>query len=196
MNKLILDFAGVSSTGKTTVADYVEKELHNRKVRVFNSHSVSRFLGENGINISEKSEVFTQSYISLINWVAIFHNISRYDVVLTTDLGVRSTAYLLGIKVRSVVDKLLFDKLLRSQFDFLNILKEINKSSTKILHFYVPVEFPLIKDGIRCNDIDYQNDIDLHIKDIYKAADIKYITLSGSVEQRGQKVLEAIGEYI
>ena len=56
------------------------------------------------------------------------------------------------------------------------------------LVFYIPIEFPLEKDGIRFEDEQYQKMIDLQILKYLKRYKIPYITLTGTVEERLQKI--------
>ena len=190
--KLIIDFAGVSSSGKTSVVEGLEEILFDYGYDVSSLDSVSRFLGEQGINISEKTEVFTQSYISLINWVNVFNMSSKHDIVLTTDLGVRSTAYLLSMKVKDPLEKMLFEKLVDAQFVYLKLMS----NTSNCLHFYLPKEFPLVPDGIRCVDDKYHAYMNEMILYTYKHAGIPFVTLRGSIEERLNQATEIIGTHI
>lgn len=54
--------------------------------------------------------------------------------------------------------------------------------------FYLPVEFPLVKDGIRPEDENYQLAFDKDLKLLLDFFHIPYITLSGSIEDRLNKI--------
>lgn len=56
------------------------------------------------------------------------------------------------------------------------------------LVFYIPIEFPLEKDGIRFEDEQYQKMIDLQILKYLKRYKIPYITLTGTVKERLRKI--------
>lgn len=56
------------------------------------------------------------------------------------------------------------------------------------LVFYIPIEFPLEKDGIRFEYEHYQKIIDLQILKYLKRYKIPYITLTGTVEERLRKI--------
>lgn len=58
------------------------------------------------------------------------------------------------------------------------------------LVFYIPIEFPLEKDGTRFEDDSYQKIIDLQILKYLKRYKIPYITLTGTVEERLRKIEE------
>jgi len=52
------------------------------------------------------------------------------------------------------------------------------------LVFYIPIEFPIEKDGLRFEDEHYQEIIDLQILKLLKRYKIPYITVSGTIEER------------
>ena len=55
--------------------------------------------------------------------------------------------------------------------------------------YYLPIEFPIVLDGLRPDDPSFQADIDRRILDLLENHDVAYVTITGSVEQR----LNAIG---
>jgi nicotinamide riboside kinase len=56
------------------------------------------------------------------------------------------------------------------------------------LVFYIPIEFPLEKDGVRFEDDEYQKIIDLQIIKYLKRYKIPYITLTGTLEERLKQI--------
>ncbi len=56
------------------------------------------------------------------------------------------------------------------------------------LVFYIPIEFPLEKDGVRFEDDSYQKIIDLQILKYLKRYKIPYITLTGTLEERLKQI--------
>lgn len=61
--------------------------------------------------------------------------------------------------------------------------------------FYLPVEFPIVLDGLRPDDPEFQADIDSRMRKILEINDVGYETLTGSVENRlddARGLLEAI----
>ena len=50
--------------------------------------------------------------------------------------------------------------------------------------FYLPIEFPIVLDGLRPDDPAFQKDIDERVLSLLRANDIEYVTLTGSVEDR------------
>lgn len=54
--------------------------------------------------------------------------------------------------------------------------------------FYLPIEFPIVLDGLRPDDPDFQAEIDERVIRILKSHDIEYDTLTGSVENRMEQI--------
>jgi len=50
--------------------------------------------------------------------------------------------------------------------------------------FYLPIEFPIVLDGLRPDDPAFQKDIDRRVLNILTSHDLKYASLTGSVEDR------------
>lgn len=63
-----------------------------------------------------------------------------------------------------------------------------------ILIVYVPIEFDLVDDGVRSNDVIKQARIDFLIKNILDTANIPYITVHGTVEERTAQIEEALSK--
>jgi nicotinamide riboside kinase len=58
--------------------------------------------------------------------------------------------------------------------------------------FYLPIEFPIVDDGLRPMDPDFQKDIDRRVVELLHSHDVPYETLRGSVEERLEALLEAL----
>lgn len=50
--------------------------------------------------------------------------------------------------------------------------------------FYLPIEFPIVLDGLRPDDPSFQKEIDERILDILSTHSVRYETLTGSIEER------------
>jgi hypothetical protein len=59
--------------------------------------------------------------------------------------------------------------------------------------FYLPVEFPIVLDGLRPDDTAFQADIDARIRRLLESADVPYRTLTGPVEARQEQVRKVVG---
>lgn len=58
--------------------------------------------------------------------------------------------------------------------------------------FYLPVEFPIVPDGLRPLDPDFQADIDRRIVSLLHDHDVRFDTLTGPVESRLDSLLDAV----
>ncbi|MGH2772901.1 MAG: AAA family ATPase, partial [Actinomycetota bacterium] len=50
--------------------------------------------------------------------------------------------------------------------------------------FYLPVEFPIVPDGLRPLDPDFQQEIDRRVLNLLKYHDLHYHPLTGAVQER------------
>lgn len=62
--------------------------------------------------------------------------------------------------------------------------------------FKVPIEFPLVDDGVREADVKFQADIDRKIDELYQEAGFTLQVVQGSVNQRASLVFEQVQEVI
>ena len=54
--------------------------------------------------------------------------------------------------------------------------------------FYLPIEFPIVLDGLRPDDPEFQKDIDERILRLLRSHDIEYETITGSIPERIEKI--------
>lgn len=59
--------------------------------------------------------------------------------------------------------------------------------------FYLPIEFPIVLDGLRPDDPAFQEEIDERILGLLSAHDIEYESVTGSVEERMDETLRSLG---
>jgi len=59
--------------------------------------------------------------------------------------------------------------------------------------FYLPIEFPIVPDGLRPLDPDFQADIDARMRKLMDVHDVAYDALRGSVEERLEAMIKAVG---
>ena len=58
--------------------------------------------------------------------------------------------------------------------------------------FYLPIEFPIVLDGLRPDDPDFQKDIDERILKLLEVNDVAYETLTGDVPTRVKTLMERV----
>ncbi len=59
--------------------------------------------------------------------------------------------------------------------------------------FYLPIEFPIVLDGLRPDDPVFQKDIDERMVALCRSHDIDYVPLTGSVDGRLEQVQQVLG---
>jgi nicotinamide riboside kinase len=59
--------------------------------------------------------------------------------------------------------------------------------------FYLPIEFPIVLDGLRPDDPEFQKDIDERILRLLRTHDIEYETVTGGIEERVEKIEKVLG---
>ncbi|MHB8512885.1 MAG: AAA family ATPase [Actinomycetota bacterium] len=58
--------------------------------------------------------------------------------------------------------------------------------------FYLPIEFPIVADGVRPLDDAFQKEIDERMIDVMRRHDIEYQTLRGSIDERTSALINAV----
>jgi hypothetical protein len=59
--------------------------------------------------------------------------------------------------------------------------------------YYLPIEFPIVLDGLRPDDPAFQEDIDQRILKLLEVHAVDYLTITGSVEQRLRAIEADLG---
>ena len=94
---------------------------------------------------------------------------------------------------RSVIDSIIYSEA-QGFIELAKKSEEVLKSTDfkKAKFFYIPIEFELENDGIRFTDLSFQKKIDEMILSIFRELEIPMIKLTGSIEERLQKLLKNI----
>jgi nicotinamide riboside kinase len=174
-----LAFVGSFSTGKTTMANLMARELDLPLLP-----EAARQVVELGFPLDQSATAETETLIFLKSLHAeLAHESfvadrSMLDVLAYADWVMehqphqRKEDHLwLAAREIAVLD-------LRSRYDHV---------------FYLPVEFPIVLDGLRPDDTAFQSEIDQRMLHLLKVHDVEHHTLTGSVEERRRQVLAAIG---
>lgn len=188
---IIFDVVGAHSTGKDTlinnIRDYFLEHHHHK---IIHHSSVSRTeLHSRKLKIYQEVDDLFQSYISLSNWASIFKAATRNPVVCCTDLVVRSLAYTLaGKKCSSGLEQ--------THKNMLDFVHNVVGKVYDIYWIYLPVEFPIVADGVRDKDENYRNDVDSSIQYIFRTCDIPHYIVRGSIKERRDKIVRFLSERI
>ena len=167
-------FVGSFSTGKTTLANHFAREWDYPLLP-----EVAREVVELGFPLDQNATAETETLIFLKQWRAeasherFVADRSVYDVLAYADWVMEHHAETrkedhLWNESRQIA---LLD--LRARYDHV---------------FYLPIEFPIVLDGLRPDDTAFQSDIDKRIRHLMESADVVFHTLSGSVEERAEQV--------
>jgi hypothetical protein len=171
-------FVGSLSTGKTTLANLFAREWDFPLLP-----EVAREVVELGFPLDQTATAETETLIFLKQWRAeLLHDDyvadrSIYDVLAYADWVMenapdRKENHLwLAARELATLD-------LRARYDYV---------------FYLPIEFPIVLDGLRPNDPAFQADIDRRIRHLLQTADVSFHTLTGPVEARQEQIRQRLG---
>ena len=174
-------FVGSFSTGKTTLANLFAREWDYPLLP-----EVARQVVELGFPLDQSATAETETLIFLKQWRAeevhdrFVADRSIYDVLAYADWVMehqpdRKENHLwYEAREIAVLD-------LRARYDHV---------------FYLPIEFPIVLDGLRPDDTAFQADIDRRIRHLLETADVRFDTLTGSVPQRQEQVRKLIGARV
>jgi nicotinamide riboside kinase len=162
---------GSHGTGKTTLAKALAKRLNFRYIHdVVREEAVRK-----GFTINENTPPEVQLWLLLRQW----------ELETTTPES-------------WVADKSLFDYLVYGDLILKNeIVKKlirwfVQRNAHYDIVFYLPIEFLMEEDGIRSVDPKFREEIDRLFRKCLDEFGIKYIELSGSVEERLNQALKYI----
>ncbi len=171
-------FVGSFSTGKTTLANLFAREWDYPLLP-----EVAREVVELGFPLDQSATAETETLIFLKQWHAeavhdhfvadrsIYDVLAYADWVMHHEREPRKEDHLWAV-ARQIA---MLD--LRARYDHV---------------FYLPVEFPIVLDGLRPDDPSFQADIDGRIHHLLQTADVSFHTLTGSVEARQAQVRAAV----
>lgn len=169
---------GSFSTGKTTLSEAAATSLDLPILR-----DVAREISGLGFKLDQNATVETETLIFLRQYV---NELTHAEFV--GDYSI--------IHVLAYAGWVLEHQERRKEFALWDACLEIaQQHSSNYSHvFYLPIEFGIVPDGLRPSDPAFQKDIDERIVRVLDAYDVKYETLTGSVEERMDALLEAVKE--
>jgi nicotinamide riboside kinase len=174
-----LAFTGAQSTGKTTLLKELKRDPDFSLKYDFRDE-ITRRMQKKGLSINESGNDITQLLImnshiknSLIDNV-IMDRCALDGLVYTDWMYRKGKIQQWVIEYADNVFKMLIDR-----YDYI---------------FYLVPEFDIEDDGVRSTDIDFRNEIVILFEQYIKAWNIPVIKLTGTVEQRLNKIKETINE--
>ena len=174
-----LAFTGAQSTGKTTLLKELKRDP-DFSLKFDFRDEITRRMQKKGLSINESGNDITQLLImnshiknSLIDNV-IMDRCALDGLVYTDWMYRKGKIQQWVIEYADNVFKMLIDR-----YDYI---------------FYLVPEFDIEDDGVRSTDIDFRNEIVILFEQYIKAWNIPVIKLTGTVEQRLNKIKETINE--
>lgn len=172
-------FVGSFSTGKTTLANLFAREWDFPLLP-----EVAREVVQLGFPLDQSATAETETLIFLKQWRAeatherFVADRSIYDVLAYADWVMENQDAERKENHLWYESRAIATMDLRARYDHV---------------FYLPVEFPIVLDGLRPDDSAFQADIDRRITDLLGAADVAFSSLTGPVEARQEQVRDAVG---
>jgi len=174
-------FTGTHSVGKSTLAKAVYDKISNKYPNMVFYDNVVRSL-MNEVPINEKGNSYMQMRLLAEN----------IKIMSTTDF----------IVDRSILDPLAYlsyqiknnnPSPLDKEVELINNIMAFDVAKMYDYLFYIPIEFDLIPDGVRSENEEYRIFIDKELQKKLKQCKCSNLyTITGTVEQRTNKVLEII----
>jgi nicotinamide riboside kinase len=155
--------AGTHGTGKTTFAKALAEKLNLNYI----PDIVREEAAKKGFTINENTPPEVQLWLVMRQWELERNTPEPW-----------------------IADKSLFDYSVYGDFALKdegvkNVINETVRRSAKYDYvFYLPIEFAMEVDGLRSASEEFRREVDRRYEKYLKDSGIKYITLSGSVEDR------------
>lgn len=166
-NKKRLILTGAQGVGKSTILNHYKDLGYNCITEVV------RNLAKDGIKINEMGDDESQKTI-----FKEYQKLLKSKKGYISDRGLTDvTSYSVFLALTDKVKKTLADK------QFITTQK-FHHDNPDIIVCYIPIEFPVVDDGVRSTDENFRSSIDFMIKNLLDCANIPYHTITGTVEER------------
>lgn len=172
-----LAIVGSFSTGKTTLAEEAAPKLGLPLLP-----EVAREVVELGFKLDKDATVETETLIFLRQY---YNEMTHGEFI-----GDRSL-----VDVLAYASWVLEHQERRKEFALWDTCLDIARHHLRSQYtdvFYLPIEFGIVADGLRPMDPDFQLDIDRRIVELMETYDIKYSTLTGTVQERLDALIASV----
>jgi len=161
--------AGAHGVGKTTFAKVLAEKLNFNYI-----HDIVREEALNkGFVINENTSPEVQLWLVCRQW----------ELENTTPEN--------WVSDKSLFDYLVYGEIILKDERVKKVIRDIVKRNAHYdWVFYLPIEFQMELDGARSEDLEFQKNVDYRYRQCLKEFGIKYIVLSGSVQERVNQALE------
>lgn len=174
-SKKRIHFVGAQGTGKSTILHHYQELGYNVITEVV------RNLAKEGVNINEMGDIDGQKTI-----------FGSYQKLLKSKKGYISDRGLVDVLSYTCSHAIAEDN---EDGPMKKLADKQYMTAAKFYHdnpdieiCYFPIEFPVVDDGVRSTDEEFRAEIDFLIKTFLDSAEIKYHTITGTVEKRIAKV--------
>lgn len=178
------NFTGASGTGKTTALDLLKKRLPS----TYKIHTsvIRNLASQRGLTLNELATEQTQNLI-----------FEAYENILYDDKDVKyindrclidPVAYTMYLVSDNKLDKSILDA------QWMKLKAAVSEGFLEHV-FYFPVNFPLVRDGVRSEDESYRREIDTFIRSILERLEelypdkFSYTTVKGTPEEIVEQIL-------
>ena len=178
------NFTGASGTGKTTALDLLKKQLPS--TYKIHTNVIRNLASQRGLTLNELATEQTQDLI-----------FEAYENILHDDKDIKY------INDRCLIDPVAYtmylvsdNKLDKSILDVQWMKLKAAVSEGFLEHvFYFPINFPLVRDGVRSENEKYRIEIDIFIRNILERLEMlypdkfSYTTVKGTPEEIVEQIL-------
>jgi predicted ATPase len=161
---------GAHGTGKSTLLEALHKERPD--------YYVTDGFSRPAKTVKDKLSLTQTQEQILINEFTVwgFENYVKHKNVIST---------------RSPIDAIVYTQVYCSEEIFVDtMLESFLKHKDKVEQiFYIPIEFPLVNDGVRFMDEEKRQLVDKEMQKFTSLFGVEVITVTGSIEERVQQIL-------
>lgn len=165
---------GTHSTGKTTLCQSLQGEVE--KLYITDGFSRPVKVAKESLNLNNIQE---QTIINELTKWAFINYLNQIDIsVLST---------------RSPIDAIVYSKYFTPSIDTSELLELFRANKHRVSNFfYIPIEFPIINDGVRFMDPKIQLDIQNLIIEFCQQENVNLINVTGSILKRTEFITPLI----
>lgn len=183
---LKIAFTGSHSTGKTTLIERVEKDYVDK---IYFIKEVARNVIAKGFPFGKDANIY--SYITYVNdqiKAEMSFDETKYKVLLSDRTILDTACYAVINKSlpRPFIPDSLIEMLERVWFHEKNFYD---------CFVYFPIEFSMVADNVRPSGEEYRQQVSNLILEMLQKHKVKYLTVSGSVEQRYSQFKQLLNQY-
>ena len=166
-----IHLVGAHGTGKTTILNHYKDAGYNVITEIV------RNLAKEGVNINEMGDIEGQKTI-----FKTYKKLLKSKKGYISDRGLADVlSYTFSHAIAENNENGQLKKLADKQY--IDAVK-FYKDNPDIIICYFPIEFPVVDDGVRSTNEEFRAMIDFLIKNFLETAELPFVTITGTVEER------------